>query len=729
MSQRLTGRLTFGLLAFLALEIGLAGADLAFPPDLGRAAHSSPVALDRNGGWLRALPVENGRWRIRADLTRTDPTFVRRLTALEDGRFWVHPGVDPAAVARAAFVGLARGRIRSGASTLTMQTARLLEPRARTFGAKLFQMARALQLQARLSKSQILALYLTLAPYGGNLEGVRAASLAYFGHEPSSLTDAEQALLIALPQSPEARRPDRHPIAARDARAHVLTRMARAGLLAPAVAQEAAMEAVPRRAPFPALAWHGAGELAASAGAGEASVVTTIDGGLQRRLEALAASAAIAQGPDAELAIIVVETRPRAVRAAVGSAGLAFPGGWADMTRALRSPGSALKPFIYGLALDDGLLAPDTKLDDSPRRFADYAPSDFDRVFHGPVTMREALVNSLNVPAVATLQRLGPASFAARLGAAGARLVRADARSRAPGLALALGGEGVSLRDLAMLYAALADDGLAKPLAWTEREAALRAAAPGIRLMRANSARTILDILREGPPPAGRAPGALTRRAPMAFKTGTSYGFRDAVAVGVIGDYVIAVWTGRADGGARPGLSGRDTALPMLFDVADMLEVGARTAPPIAPRDAPRALTRLAGSGDDGPMLIFPPDGATVSAADFGPGSRGFTLAARGEGLSWYVDGAAIAADPLAGAPIWRPPGPGFYRVSATDPTGRTVSAKVRVTAAGGPAPLSGAGVGLAVGAGGDEGGMGGRSRGHRSYGRPGREVEAVPLG
>ncbi len=235
------------------------------------------------------------------------------------------------------------------------------------------------------------------------------------------------------------------------------------------------------------------------------------------------------------------------------------------MTRALRSPGSALKPFIYGLAIDDGVVAADTVLDDSPRRFADYQPEDFDRVFHGNVTMREALIHSLNVPAVETLERLGPQAFEARLTGAGAHLVRPNAGDRDPGLALALGGEGISLRDLALLYAALADDGLAKPLAWTEADAKARLAdvrtsADAARPRRA----AILDILREGPPPKGRAPGALTRNAPMAFKTGTSYGFRDAVAVGVVGGYVIAVWTGRADGGARPDMTGRDAALPLL---------------------------------------------------------------------------------------------------------------------------------------------------------------------
>ncbi|HEX3920310.1 MAG TPA: penicillin-binding protein 1C [Caulobacteraceae bacterium] len=657
----------------------LVGLDAAFPPDLSKAYRSSPVALDKDGGWLRALPVEAGRWRIRADLDRTDPTFVARVVALEDKRFWLHPGVDPVSALRAAASALLHGRITSGASTLTMQTARLLEPRPRTWAAKFFQMARALQLQARLSKRETLALYFTLAPYGGNLEGVRAASLSYFGHEPETLTPGEQALLIALPQSPEARRPDRKPAAARAARDRVLYRMAGAGLITRAEAGEGSSEPLPgARLPLPTLAWQAAGELARAAPLEQASVVSTVDADLQRRLEPMAAALAKTQGPDAEVAILVVEAKNRAVRAAVGSAGLTAPSGWMDMTRALRSPGSALKPFIYGLAMDDGIVAPDTQLDDAPQRFGDYQPEDFDRMFHGPVTMREALIHSLNVPAVATLERLGPETFEARLEGVGARLVRPQSDTRDPGLALALGGEGISLRDIAMLYAAMADDGIAKPLAWTEADAAERLHEGGQRLMRTTSARAILDILRDGPPPKGRAPDALTRVTPMAFKTGTSYGFRDAVAVGVAGGYVIAVWTGRADGGARPDLTGREAALPFLFDVADQVAAQGAAPPPISPRAPPPALRTLE-QVNHGPRLIFPPDGASIIADGYGPTSRGLVLAAVGDGLTWYVDGVVVPNDPVSGHPLWRPPGPGFYRISVVDGAGRTVVAHVRV--------------------------------------------------
>ena len=672
-------RLTLALVAFLSVEVLALTLDTLFPPDLSRGERSSPVVVDHRGAWLRALPVENGRWRIRADLKRTDTSFVRRLIAIEDERFWRHDGVDPAAVVRAGGSALLRGRIVSGASTLSMQTARLLEPRPRTLGAKLVEMIRAVQLEARYSKREILALYLTLAPYGGNLEGVRAASLSYFGHEPETLTLGEQALLIALPQSPEARRPDRRPTAARDARRLVLQRMVAADLATQAEADEADMEPLPGRAAFPARAWHAAGELARAAPTRQATVVSTLDATLQARLEPLAAAYAREQGADATAAIMVVEIEGRAVRALVGSGGLDRPGGWIDMTLALRSPGSALKPFIYAFAFDDGIAAPDTEMQDVQTRFNDYQPEDFDRVFRGAVTAREALSHSLNVPAVSLMERIGPAHFLARMQSAGVRLHLPDARTHAPGLALALGGEGITLRDMALLYCALGDEGLAKPLAWTEEDAARRRRSRGGRLIRPEAARQVLDILREAPPPKGRIPNALTLGGPgMAYKTGTSYGFRDAVAAGVVGGYVVIVWTGRADGGARGGFTGREAALPMLFDAADILSAPRAAPPRIAPRSAPAALATLERP-DRGPNLIFPPDGATVQVDAFGPASRGLVLAAGGEGLTWYVGGQPLQVDPVSGRTLWRPAAPGFYDLTVVDSQGREARAKVRI--------------------------------------------------
>ncbi len=669
--------------ALLILTVALQLLDLALPPPTGKLARSSPVVVDRNGAWLRALTVENGRWRLRADLDRTDPVFLKRLTALEDARFALHPGVDPLSIARAAAGNLRAGSIGSGGSTLTMQLARRLDPRPRTLGAKALEAVRALQLEARFSKREILADYLTLTPYGGALEGVRAASLAYFGHEPSSLTNGEQALLIALPQAPEARRPDRHPAAARRARAKVLDRLVHAGLLTRQAAREAGREPLPRRSHFPSAAWDATGELARAAPPAKPTVVSTLDASLQRRLEALAAQTANGQGDASSAAVLVIETRTRAVRAAVTSAGHDRAGGWVDATRALRSPGSALKPFLYAAAFEQGLAAPETTLADAPVAFEGYRPENFDHVFHGEVTAREALQYSLNIPAVTLLSRVGPTPFEARLRNAGAQVVRPREGVADAGLALALGGEGITLRDLALLYAALGDGGVAKPLAWTKAQAEAAARDPGRRLVRAEAAAQVLDILRESPPPADRPPPALSVGAPrLAFKTGTSYGFRDAVAAGIGDGWTVVVWTGRPDGGSRPGLTGRDAALPLLFAAFDLLEGDLSAPKPLPPPQAPRGMVRLPDTGL-GPTLIFPPNGAQVIVDGFGPASRGLALSARGDHLHWYVDGRPLAASEGGGDPVWRPGTPGSYLITAVDRQGASAKSRIRVRGSG----------------------------------------------
>ena len=654
--------------------IGVALLALTLP--MGKLQRSSPVILDRNGAWLRAIPVENGRWRLRADLDRTDPVFIRRLIALEDDHFWFHPGVDPLAAARAVASAVSAGRVRSGGSTITMQLARRLDPRPRTIGAKMIEAARAIGLEARLGKRGVLAAYLTLTPYGGSLEGVRSASLGYFGHEPSSLTDAEQALLIAIPQAPELRRPDIHPQAARRARARVLHLLVQRGLIDARAAREAEAEPLPHRTVFPQRAWAAAGELARNASASRPTIVSTIDVRLQARLEALAAQTGAGQGDQSSAAIVVVETATRAVRAIVSSAGHDRPGGWIDITRSLRSPGSSLKPFIYAFAFEQGLAAPETRMADAPVAFAGYEPENFDRTFHGEVTAAQALQYSLNVPAVAMLAKVGPEAFEARLEGAGARLVRPRPGLADPGLALALGGEGISLRDVAMLYAALGDHGMARPLVWTQADAA-KENLRGRRLVSPEAADQVLAILRESPPPPGRAPPALSEGAPkLAFKTGTSYGFRDAVAAGIGDGWTVVVWTGRPDGGARPGMTGRQAALPLLFHVFDVLEADAPRAQALAPRSAPPALTQI-DDGRGGPQMLFPPDGATLLVDGYGPNSRGLALAGRGDSLRWYVDGAPLAE--ANGQVVWRPAYPGFYTIVAVDRAGRQIATHVRI--------------------------------------------------
>jgi len=665
----------------IALMLGAFALDLAFPPPLERLRDVSPVVLDRNGDWLVAFTT-HGRWRLAARLDEIDPEFQHRVVAIEDERFWWHPGVDPISLARATLAYARSGRVTQGGSTITMQLARLIEPRPRTIGSKLIEILRALQIERRMTKQEILAAYLTMAPYGGNLQGVRAASRAYFQRDPRWLDDAEMAMLIALPQAPEARRPDRRPQAARAARDRVLNMFVAAHLISPARAAEGKQSAIPHRAPFPFSAPHAGQELVA-AHPGQPVIQSTIDGQLQRSLEALAHRSVAPLEPDAQVAILAIKISDRTVVARVGAADRTRAGGYIDMTRAVRSPGSALKPFLYALAFDDNIAAPETLVRDAPRRFGGYLPENFDRRFHGDVRLEDALRHSLNLPAVETLDRVGAARFQAALANAGAPTLLPRRALAEPGLALALGGVGITQESLVNLYATLGDGGLAKPVV-TEMPAPTFVFS--YRFVRPATANRVIDILATSPSPAGRTPAQLAQGAPrVAFKTGTSYGFRDAWSVGVAGGYAIGVWVGRPDGAPRPGITGRDAAVPILFQAFDLLNL------PPAPAPAPEQLQAHAAPGlarlddaehaGDGPAILFPPNNTEVLVLDYGPNSRGLSLSARGgrPPLIWYAEGEPVPTEPTSGRAIWRPTAPGFHEITVVDADGRQAHVRVRI--------------------------------------------------
>ncbi|MCJ2144086.1 penicillin-binding protein 1C [Methylobacterium sp. E-066] len=684
-----------------ALFVGLiaAGAGLVWryavslpPLDLAAAAARSTVVLDRSDTLLRPFATADGRWRLPVSAATVDPRYRAMLLAYEDRRFQSHPGIDPVAILRAAGQWLGHGRILSGGSTLSMQVARLVEPRhGRSLEAKLRQMVRAVALERRLGKAALLDLYLALAPYGGPLEGVRAASLAYFGREPVRLTAAQAALLVALPQSPETRRPDRFPARARAARDRVLDLAARRGLLTLAEAEAAKAEPVPtERKPFPMLAAHAAEE-AVAAEPGAPVIRLSIDGRLQARLEALAAERAAATGPALSAAILVLDNRDGRVIAQVGSAGYLDPSrrGAIDMTLAVRSPGSALKPFVYALAFENGLAHPETLLEDRPARFsASYAPENFDLTFQGTVTARRALQLSLNVPAVALMEAVGPARFIARLRAAGAGIQLP--REAAPGLPVALGGLGITLTDLARLYAGLARGGTVPDILRRAGDSAATGAEH--RVTEPVAAWYVADILRGTPPPENALPNRI------AYKTGTSFGYRDAWAAGFDRHVTVAVWIGRPDGAPVPGLVGRVAAAPILFDA--FARLGTEPEPVPQPRDAlsaaesgglPPPLRRLHRDGPDaqGPTLriAYPPDGARIDlglanarAEEGGGTGPGLALKALGgvPPLTWLVDGQPVAQTPRRRAE-WIPGGAGFARISVLDATGASDSVSIRL--------------------------------------------------
>ena len=643
------------------------------------ALEMSVEVLDRDGDLLRAYTVADGRWRLALPPDKVDPLYLKMLLAYEDKRFRAHSGVDPRSVLRAALQAVWNGHVVSGGSTLTMQVARLLEEGTTgQVGGKLRQMRVALALERRLSKDQILQLYLHLAPFGGNLEGVRAASISYFGKEPLRLTPAEAALLVAIPQSPESRRPDRAADRAEAARNRVLARAVAEGVIDADEAEAAKREEVPGlRKPFPALAPHLADRAKAEEPQGVAHHLT-IDGGLQKKLELLAAEAVEGRGERLQVAILVADHASGEILASVGSAGYQadLRQGFVDMTTALRSPGSTLKPLVYALAFDEGLGHPETMIDDKPMSFGTYAPQNFDKLYMGTIRMREALQQSRNIPVVALTDALGPAKLVSAMEKAGMKPVFPGDK---PGLAIALGGVGVTLTDMVQLYAAIARGGVVRPLSWRQD-----AEVPeGQRVVSEVAAWEVGDILAGLAPP----PGAPSNR--LAYKTGTSYGHRDAWAIGFDGKHVVGVWMGRADGTPVPGAFGADVAAPVLFQAFNRLK-GKLDPQPAAPAstllvanaDLPQPLQRFRSrsavfeAAADAPAVAFPPDGAEVELL-----AQGLKVKVAGgtAPFTWLADGVPMVVASDAREAMLAMPGTGFVTLSVIDAEGRSDRVQVRV--------------------------------------------------
>lgn len=640
---------------------------------------TSVEVLDRNGALLRAYTVADGRWRLGVDLSQVDPNYIGALLAYEDKRFYEHDGVDPQALLRAAAQAVWNGHIVSGGSTLTMQVARLLEESGTGHVAgKIRQMRVALALERRLSKADILSLYLQLAPYGGNLEGLRAATLSYYGKEPLRLTPAEAALLVAIPQSPEMRRPDRSVAHATDARDRVLARALRDGLIDSDQFNAARSEVVPAlRRPFPALAPHMSDRILAE----EPEKIRhqlTLDITLQTKLERLAADVVAGHGDKLQVAIVVADHANGEVLASVGSAAFRADAraGFVDMTRAIRSPGSTLKPLIYGLAFDEGLAHPETLIEDRPSDFNGYKPQNFDRQFRGTIRIREALQQSLNIPVVALTDALGPAKLLGALDKAG---VKYDLPGGQAGLAIALGGIGVRLEDMVQLYASIARGGVSLPL--THQMHGQQA--EGQRVLSASAAWQVGDILAGLAPP----PGAPENR--LAYKTGTSYGHRDAWAIGFDGRHVIGVWMGRPDGTPVPGAFGADMAAPVLFQAFARLKPALTPQPPAPPStllvsntQLPQPLQHFRSRNaafepeKDAPAVAFPPDGAEVELLP-----EGLLVRVRGgkAPFTWLANGVPVAVSLTAPEVMLASLGRGFITLSVIDAEGRSARSQVRL--------------------------------------------------
>ncbi|WP_060768088.1 peptidoglycan glycosyltransferase PbpC [Pseudomonas paracarnis] len=523
------------------------------------------VVLAEDGTPLWRFADADGVWRYPVHISEVSPYYLDALLTYEDRWFYQHPGVNPLALVRATWQNLSGARVVSGGSTLSMQVARLLDPHSRTLHGKLRQMWRTAQLEWHLSKDEILNLYLNRAPFGGTLQGVAAASWAYLGKSPSQLTHAEAALLAVLPQAPSRLRPDRHPQRAQEARDKVLRRLAEFQVWPQSAVDEALEEPLllaPRLEPSlaPLLARR------LNRPDSPPLIRTTLDATLQRRLEDLLLGWRARLPEHTSAAILVVEEESMAVRAYLGSVDINDTKrfGHVDMISALRSPGSTLKPFLYGMALDDGLIHSESLLQDVPRRYGDYRPGNFSMGFTGAVPASTALSSSLNLPAVQLLEAYGPKRFAAQMRIGGMPLALPALAE--PNLALILGGAGSRLEDLVSGYSALARDGKSATLR-LQPDDALRE-----RPLLSPGAAWIVRRILSGQARPDRDPRAeLVQRPVLAWKTGTSYGFRDAWAIGVGPRYLIGVWIGRPDGTPVPGQFGLASAAPLMLQVHDVL--------------------------------------------------------------------------------------------------------------------------------------------------------------
>ncbi|MCP4934651.1 MAG: penicillin-binding protein 1C [bacterium] len=664
------------------------------PLSITKADDLSTIVLDRNGELLRAFTTKSGRWRLPVDPRKVDPTYLKLLLNYEDKRFYNHRGIDILASLRALKQLLLNGRIISGASTLTMQVARLLEPRnKRTITAKFRQTIRAFELERQFSKHEILSLYLRLAPFGGNLEGVRAASLTYFGREPRHLSLAESALLVALPQSPEMRRPDRRRKRAQKARNRVLMRAANSGVISLAAAKRAMLEAVPsKRLNFPKLAPHLAQSENKSFPAKSIHRLT-IDKVLQQRLQALALTHAARLGDKHSLAILAIDHASGEILGYVGSPNFLenrFHGP-IDMIKAVRSPGSSLKPFIYGLAFEEGLAHPQTLIDDVPTRFGQYKPKNFDDSWSGTLSVAKALQLSLNIPAVKILDKVGPTRMLARF-----RQIGVDLKTpigTKPNLSMVLGGLGITVQNLARSYVGLARGGEMIDLSWRKNTSQQSRRGTGVRLMSEQAAWQVGNILANAPPPKN------ARRGQIAYKTGTSYGYRDAWAAGFDGETTIIVWAGRPDGTASPGLTGRTAAAPALFNAFEQL---GRPLTPLSPapsgtlmahssaelpatmRHFERTDTQYAERTSLNPSvkIAFPHNGSQLPLS-LDKNGHFELLAMKAEGgklpLTWMINGAPIKTNRARRTTFWKPHEKGFVLLGVLDALGRADSVLVRV--------------------------------------------------
>jgi penicillin-binding protein 1C len=499
-------------------------------------------------------------------LKAIDPQFITLLLAYEDQRFYSHYGIDPLAMLRAIGQWIRYGKIVSGGSTITMQLAKLLHPRPRTISAKLIEMLRAIQLEMHYSKDEILQAYLTLAPYGGNIEGVVSASMRYFHKQPYALLASQMALLVALPQSPERFRPDKYPKRSQKARDKILKYAFDKVLISKYSYQEALKKAVPKRLyHMPRYVGHLAQKIVPKAQHKQTqSTGTTLNEKLQKQIEHWALSKEDVLATGSTLAILVVRNSDASIQAYLGSHNMFSPkvSGYIDMIQAIRSPGSTLKPFIYAHGFEKHIVHPNTIILDEEVRFADYMPHNFSSSYTGEVTLEYALQKSLNIPAVKILYKVGVDDFVQKISHVVGDLHIPKKRATLP---IALGGLGLSMWQLTQLYVALVHDGKSRALHYLSSK---QNQTSQKRLFDQASSKMTTAILRKSQAPSGFR----NAQQHIAYKTGTSYGYRDAWTVAYTQEYTVTVWVGKPDNSPQLKRTGSNTAAPLAFEVLSMIE-------------------------------------------------------------------------------------------------------------------------------------------------------------
>ncbi len=541
----------------------------------------STVLLDRYGGLLGATVADDEQWRFPSSHDSAHdvpPKFAVALKTFEDRRFDLHPGVDPLAVLRALWTNLRAGRVRSGASTLTMQTVRISRGNPpRTVVQKLIEMALALRLEGSTSKSEVLSMYSSNAPFGGNVVGLDAAAWRYFGRESTDLSWAESATLAVLPNSPALIHPGRNRSALKRKRDRLLDALATAGHLDASDLGLAKAEPLPSSPhDIPQLAPH---LLMKARARGEHHRTTTLDRGVQERAQRIVArhGRSLAANGVHNAAALVVEVETGDVIAYIGNTGTLRDfdhHNHVDIVQAPRSTGSTLKPFLYGAMVQRGELMPTQLVPDIPTHLGGFSPENYDRRFDGALPAPQALARSRNIPAVRMLRQYGVDRFQGQLTRMGMTTLHREPSDY--GLALILGGSEATLWELTSLYRSLAwsaahpEGGPLPSQAWRPH----READNHLLLDPGAAYLTLQALLEVNRPGVDSVWETFDSSQPIAWKTGTSFGFRDAWAIGVTPRYAIGVWVGNATGEGRPNLTGFTSAAPILFDLFDMVDDG-----------------------------------------------------------------------------------------------------------------------------------------------------------